>query len=245
MASIGLALLAWELIARAGIVPRPLFPPPSAVLAALLEWARSGALLVDLSTSLWHAFLGYAIGALCGVIVGTLSGRSAWVNACISPILQVLRPIPPVAIIPLVILWVGIGDVAKVSSTAYAVFLPVWISTHTGTSTVPQLYIWGARTLGTSRVRELVEVVLPAALVNIAAGLRVGISLAFVMVFVTELAGASAGLGYQIAASQEAYRVDRMMAALAVLSAAGALADALQSRALHRLCPWLRLMEAA
>jgi len=242
---VAIALLAWELIARTGIVPRPLFPPPSVVAAAFVGWARSGTLLLDLGASLWHALLGYLIGAACGVIVGTISGRSVWVNAAIGPILQVLRPVPPVAIIPLVILWLGIGHAAKIGSTAYAVFLPVWVATHTGTSTVPQLYLWGARTLGTSRVRELAEVVLPAALTNIAAGLRVGISVAFVMVFVTELSGASSGLGYEIAASQAAYRVDRMMAALALLSAAGALADYLQSLALHRLCPWLRLMESA
>ena len=84
---------------------------------------------------------------------------------------------------------------------------------------------------------------LPAALVNIAAGLRVGISVAFVMVFVTELAGASSGPGYEIAANQNAYRVDRMMAALAVLAGAGALADHLQTLILRSLCPWLRLME--
>lgn len=241
--SVALALLTWELIAHTGIVPRPLFPPPSAVTVALWRWAQSGALFVDLAASLWHAVLGYAIGAAAGVSIGIVSGRSAWFHAAIGPILQVLRPVPPVAIIPFVILWFGIGEAAKVWSTAYAVFLPVWVSTHLGTSNVPELYVWSARALGVSRLRELLQVVLPASLVNIAVGLRVGISVAFVMVFVTELAGASSGLGYQIAASQAAYRVDRMMAALAVLSGAGALADHLQSLTLHWLCPWLRLVK--
>lgn len=243
LVSLSVVGVCWELIVWAAFVPRSLFPAPSDVALAFVAWGQTGAMFTDVATSLWRALLGYGIGAVAGVAVGMVSGRFGWVNAAISPVLQALRPIPPVAIIPLVILWVGIGDAAKISSTAYAVFFPVWVATHAGSSGVPQLYIWSAKTLGATRFRELVAVVLPAALPTIAAGLRIGVSVAFVMVFVTELAGASSGLGYQIAASQSAYRVDRMIAALVLLAASGALTDYLQVQALYRICPWLRLME--
>lgn len=245
IASAVLSLLAWEAVSRSGIVPRALFPSPSDVTAAMVDWARNGAILVDLASSAWRALAGYTIGAAIGVGVGVVSGRSRAVNAALAPLLHALRPVPPVAVIPLVILWLGIDDAAKISATAFAVFFPVWIAAHTASRSTPQIYLWSAETLGVGGVEQLWKVVLPASLPTIVAGLRIGVSTAFIMVFVTELAGASTGLGYQIAASQTAYRVDRMMAALAVLTALAALADFALLAVLRRAFPWLRLAETS
>jgi ABC-type nitrate/sulfonate/bicarbonate transport system permease component len=152
----------------------------------------------------------------------------------------VARALPPVAIIPLVILWLGIGDVAKVSSIAFAVFFPVWINTYAGANRVPSVYLWSGRSFGFSKREELFKIVLPASVPFIEAGLRTGIALAFVMVFVSELAGANAGLGYTIAIAQLAYRVDRMLAALVTLALLAATADYALHETMLWALPWLR-----
>ena len=253
-------LLLWALVATLGIVPDTLFPPPSRVALALWEWANSASrpvpawlrstalgndLFWDSCVSVRRAAVGWLAGSIAGVAVGIATGRARAVNDYIAPIIQLFRPLPPVAIIPLVIVWFGIGEPSKVFSIAFAVFFPVWINAHLGAQRVPQFFIWSAYSLGASRRRILTRVILPAALPFIIAGLRTGVAVAFVMVFVSELAGASAGLGYEIETQHLAFRVDRMMAALFVLGTFGAVADWALTRALNWLNPWLRYSSRA
>jgi NitT/TauT family transport system permease protein len=174
-----------------------------------------------------------------------LTGRLPALDAYVSPILQMFRPLPPVAIIPLIIVWFGIGEVSKVFAIAFAVFFPAWINTDLGARRVPDSFIWSSRTLGCRYPSLIWRVILPSALPFIVGGLRVGISMAFVMVYVSELSGASSGVGYQISVSYLAYRVDRMIAALATLGALGLISDLLLTQSLRRALPWLRLDAAS
>lgn len=238
--SILLFLIAWELVSRAQFVPVSLFPPPSQVARAFIEMARSGELLRDIQSSLWRAVVGFIAGSLSGVVIGLLTGRVEFLKNYFSPIIQLFRPLPPVAIIPLIIVWFGIGELSKIFSIAFAVFFPVWINTHLGAEATPNFFLWSAKSLGVEKINVIWKVVFPAALPLIIAGLRTGIAIAFVMVFVSELAGASAGIGYQISVSQLAYRVDRMLADLVLLGALGALADLLLTRLAWWRFPWLR-----
>jgi ABC-type nitrate/sulfonate/bicarbonate transport system permease component len=239
--AIGVVLVAWELVGRAGWIHISLFPPPSKVATALVEMTRSGELLKDIWVSTRRAFLGFLLGGSTAIAVGIVAGRVSWMDQYISPIIQLLRPLPPVAIIPLIIVWLGIGETSKLFSIAFAVFFPVWISSYLGAHEVPRTFIWSARSLNVAEWRILYNVVLPSALPFIVAGCRTGIAVAFIMVFVSELAGASSGLGYQISVSHLAYRIDRMMAALAVLGVCGAASDALVLRGSRWLFPWLTL----
>lgn len=229
----------WEGVSRLELVNPLLFPPPSKVWYALREWAGSGELVADIKASYIRMLAGFAVGGAVGVVVGLGTGRSRSIRAVLSPIVQLLRPLPPVAIIPLVIVWLGIGDTAKVFSTAFAVFFPVWINTHLGASAVPLPYLWSARLLCRSRLRIAMSVILPAALPAVVAGLRTSIPIAFIMVYVGEIAGASSGIGYRISVCHLAYRIDKMVAALAVLAAAGALADYVFAVAVHVAFPWM------
>jgi len=239
--SIAVFLILWEVVARSGFSNISLFPPPSRVVAAFVEMARSGELFRDIRASLWRAVIGFVFGSVVGIVVGLVTGRIEKLNNYLSPLIQLFRPLPPVAIIPLVIVWFGIGEVSKVFSIAFAVFFPVWINTHLGAREVPRTFIWSAETLGVKGFSVLWKIILPAALPFVVAGIRTGVSLAFIMVFVSELAGASAGIGYQISVSYLAYRVDRMMAALILLGLFGAAADFLLTRLIWVLFPWLRL----
>lgn len=205
-----------------------------------LQWWRDGELIRDVVTSLWRALAGYAVGAVLGLAAGIVTGRVAAVAAVTRPILQLLRPLPPVAMVPLIIVWLGIGDSAKLFAIAFATFFPVWIATDMGARTVPEAYLWSARLLRASRRRMFLAVALPSAMTVAAGGLRTAMSVAFVMVFVSELAGASEGVGYQIATSHLAYRMDRMMAALAVLALLGVAADGALAWGMSAAMPWTR-----
>ena len=232
-------LIVWELISRSRLVPISLFPPPTKVALAFAEMARSGELLRDIQASLWRAVVGFALGGAAGICIGLLTGRIKVLNTYLSPVIQLFRPLPPVAIIPLIIVWFGIGEVSKLFAIAFAVFFPVWINTHVGAQEIPKAFLWSAKTLRVGGVPVLWKVIFPAALPFILTGLRTGIAMAFIMVFVSELAGASAGIGYQISISQLAYRVDRMMADLILLALFGALADLLITRYFWWQFPWL------
>jgi ABC-type nitrate/sulfonate/bicarbonate transport system permease component len=237
--------LAWELVSRMELVNPRLFPAPTIVWSALVEWLRSGEMWRDIKASYWRMLAGYFLGAFLGVSIGMVTGRNQLINRSLSPVIQLLRPLPPVAIIPLIIVWLGIGDTAKIFSICFAVFFPVWINTHLGASTVAPIYFWSAQVLSRSKFKIVTQVLLPAVLPSIVAGLRTAIAIAFVMVYVAEIAGASSGIGYQISVTHLAYRIDKMMAALLVLASAGAFADFLFAQAIRLAFPWTKLERRA
>jgi ABC-type nitrate/sulfonate/bicarbonate transport system ATPase subunit/ABC-type nitrate/sulfonate/bicarbonate transport system permease component len=241
LAPVAALIVVWEALSRSGLVNASLFPPPSAVFAAGVGLARSGELGRDVMASLTRIVVGLGGGVIVGIAVGLLTGRSSLASQLLEPLVQLFRPLPPVALIPLIIVWFGIGEAAKFFSIAFAVFFPVWLNTHLGARQIPRRLLWSASTMTHSSRRIFVEVILPAALPFIVAGVRTGVALAFIMVFVAELAGASTGIGYQISISHLAYRIDKMMAALAVLGALGALTDYVVHTATLRLLPWLAL----
>lgn len=237
-------LLLWELAARYSIVDPRLFPPPTEVFIALSDWFASGELVHDIVVSWSRAILGWLLGGLLGTCVGLVSARSPTANAVMTPVFHALRPLPPVAIVPLVIVWFGIGFTGKIFSISFAVFFPVWIASYLAGKDVPKEYIFASKIYSKTRWSTFVDVVLPASTSAIITGLRLGLSFAFVMVYVSEIAGASAGVGYRISVAHLAYRIDLMIAALFVLASLGAVSDWLLSLSTNRLFRWRSLMTA-
>jgi len=231
-------LLLWESASYSGLVNAALFPAPSKVFRALWLMVADGTLVLDTVISLRRLLAGLVIGVIAGVFVGMTTGRNRIMATILSPIIQLVRPLPPVAVIPLIIVWFGIDDGAKIFSIALAIFFPIWINTHIGCENIAQAYIWNARLLTSSSLKIFTKVIFPAALPFIVAGIRNAISLAFIMVFVSELAGASSGLGYRVSILHLAYRIDGMMAALSILALLGALADSTFLFTCKRLFPW-------
>ena len=234
------AALGWEVVSRLEVVNPRMFPPPSVVGQAFFEWAQSGDLLTDISASCVRALLGLLLGGGVGLILGLITGRTQWVSASITPIVQLLRPLPPVALIPLIIVWLGIGNTAKIFSISFAAFFPVWMNTHLGVRNIASIYLWSASLLTKSHTKILLRIIVPATIPSIIAGIRTAIPVAFIMVFVSEIAGASSGLGYRISVCHLAYRIDMMIAALAVLAATGAIVDWLFAKTVAVLLPWTR-----
>jgi len=235
----------WQVLSSSGIVNPLLFPPPSKVWNAFLELQSSGELFPHLISSMKRVLVGLLIGSSVGVAFGLITGRIPIADHSLSPIFNGFRSLPPVALIPLIITWFGIGESAKIFSIAFAVFFPVWINTHIGASRVPAQYLRATALLiahcskGYKIYAKWVKLIIPASLPFITAGIRTGIAVAFIMVFVSELAGASSGVGYLIAVSHLAYRIDNMIVGIVLLGILGALTDYLFLKITRRFFPWL------
>lgn len=207
----------WELASRSGAVNEFLFPPPSAVAQALYDWGANGDLALDVAMSISRVIIGFVAGAALGVGIGIATARYATLSSLLSPIFQILRPIPPIALVPIVILWLGLNEPGKYFLILWAVFFTVWISTHLGVKRIDPLLIRAAQALGTPERRMLRELLLPGALPYIFVGLRTSLSIAFYTLVAAELAGAFAGVAYRIDIAHQNLRIGLMMAGLVML----------------------------
>lgn len=240
-APFALVILLWSLVSHFSGTNPALLPRPMEVGKALKDLVVSGSLILDLLWSLRRVALGLACGGTLGLLVGTLTGRIGAFNWLLAPAFNGFRSLPPVAIVPLVVVWAGLGEPAKVFITSWAAFFPVWLNTHVGVSSVDKIIIWAARSLGARRERLLFMVTFPAALAQILVGLRLAISSTLICVIVAEMTGAYAGLGYRLQTSYLVFRVDRMLACMAVLAAVGVLSDRLFNFVAYRAFPWITL----
>lgn len=231
----------WQSIVSVGVVSQALFPSPVQVLNSQLQWFFSGQLLTDVFASFWRMAFGLVLGSTLGVLIGLLMGQIFFSEETIAPIFHILRAFPPVAIIPLVIVWFGIGDTAKIFSIAFAVFFPVWLSAFLGSKSIHRDYLRVAKLFSKSKTKTFFRVIIPATTPFLVNGVRIGIATAFIMVFVSELAGASTGLGYRIALAQITYQIDLMVAGLMVLGIFAAGTDHLFVFFSRKLFPWVEL----
>lgn len=236
--SIPLFLLIWELVSRSQIVNMILFPPPTVVAVAMGEWIRSGEFAVDFGYSVARVVSGYLLGASIGVVFGVLTGQFQMISSLFSPIFHILRPIPPIAFVPIVILWFGLSETGKIFLVFWGVFFTVWLTTHIGVQKIDRGLIRAALMLGTPRHRMLTEIVLLGALPYIAVGLRTAVSISFYTLVAAELAGAFAGIVYRIEIAQQNLQTGQVMGGLVALGAISFLADRGFSALTQRLVWW-------
>jgi NitT/TauT family transport system permease protein len=223
--SIPLLFAVWQFVSVSEIVNRILFPPPTEVAVALYQSAKDGTLWRDVLASVTRVLVGYGSGAAAGIVVGLLTGRYVFVSNLLTPIFQLLRPIPPIAFVPIVVLWFGLTEFGKYFLVFWGVFFTVWIATHLGVQKVDQMLLRAARSLGTSERNLLVHVIFPAAVPYIFVGLRTSVSISFYTLVGAELAGAFAGLAYRIELAQQNMQTAQVMGGLIMLGVISALAD--------------------
>ncbi|MDJ0992700.1 MAG: ABC transporter permease [Dinoroseobacter sp.] len=236
--SLGFVLLLWTLVGLSGAIPEAIFPAPWSVWSATVEMWQNGTLPNDLKVSLSRAAIGFGIGASLGIFLGLMTGRVVVVRTLLNPFLNLLRPIPAIALVPVAIVWFGIGEGSKYFVVSYTVFLTVWFNTHHGMQYVPETYLRAARSLGASRFREFATVIIPAAAPHIFAGIRLGVALAFLSLIAAELSGASSGLGFRLQEARQYIRTDRMFSLLIILGILGASFDYLVNRLGQKLVHW-------
>lgn len=236
--SIVFVLTVWQVAHVTGLTNSNLFPGPFDVARASVKMFNDGVLLKDLKVSVTRAAVGFGIGASLGVLIGILTARVFLVRLAIYPFFNIMRPIPAIALVPIAIVWFGIGEESKYFVISYTVFLAVWLATHHGMERVPETYIRASRSLGAPWWREFFEVVVPAAAPHIVAGLRFGAALAFLSLVAAELTGSSAGIGYRLEEARQYFQVDRMFVGLIELGLLGAMLDAFFVYAGHRIVHW-------
>lgn len=237
--SIGWALpaaiiVAWELASRAGLIAPNVLPAPSAVLAAFWKLLLSGELVRNIGVSAARAFAGFAIGGSIGFALGLANGVSALSRGITDTTLQMIRNIPHLALIPLVILWFGIDEEAKLFLVALGVFFPIYVNTLLGIQSVdPQLIEMG-RIYGMSRTQLFLRVILPGALPAIFVGLRYALGIMWLTLIVAETISASSGLGYMAMQAREFLLIDVVVLSILIYALLGKLADS-SARFLERL----------
>jgi NitT/TauT family transport system permease protein len=236
--SIPFFLTVWHVVSTAGFVNRLLFPAPTVVAGALYREAVNGALLQDVLASGARVVAGYVSGALVAILIGLLTGCYRPISNLLAPLFQLLRPIPPIAFVPIVVLWFGLSEWGKWFLVFWGAFFPVWIATHLGVQRPPEGLIRAARSLGARDPALIREVIFPAALPMIFVGLRAALGVSFYTLVAAEMAGTFAGVAYRIEIAHQNMQTAHMMGCLVVLGVMSALADRVFSLLSHRLVWW-------
>lgn len=228
-----LLLAAWELASRSGWLSTRVLPEPLAVLQAFWRLARSGELWQHVAISSGRALAGLALGGGLGLLLGLLTGSLRVAETLLDTSLQMLRNIPALALIPLVILWFGIDESAKLFLVAVGVFFPVYLNTFHGIRSVDEGLIEMARSYGLTGWALYRHVILPGALPSILVGLRFSLGLMWVLLIVAETISAQAGIGYLTMNAREFLQTDVVLVGILLYALLGKLADVL-ARALER-----------
>jgi sulfonate transport system permease protein len=228
-----LLISTWELSARMGWLSTRVLPEPLAVVQAFIQLARSGELWDHIWVSTARALSGLAVGGGLGLLLGLLTGSLRWADTLLDTTLQMVRNIPPLALIPLVILWFGIDESAKLFLVSIGVFFPIYLNTFHGIRSVDQGLIEMARSYGLSGWQLYRQVILPGALPSILVGLRFSLGLMWVLLIVAETISAQSGIGYMTMNAREFLQTDIVLVGILLYALLGKLADVL-ARALER-----------
>ena len=229
-------VLAWEAGARG--LQTVALPPPSRVVSTLVWLLQDGSLLADLSGSLQRVLSGYVLAATAGVSLGALGALGGRWTAGLRAVVEIVRPIPPIAWIPLALLWFGLGDPSARFIVFVGAFSPIFVQTCWALGRCPPGYLELARSLGASPWLTFRRVRLPAAAPGIAAGLRTGLGLAWTSVIAAELVGAQEGLGYRIQMHRLVLETEGVMVGMACIGGCGLLMDRLAGTLERRLVDW-------
>ncbi len=228
-------IVVWQAAASSGLLSTRILPAPTDVVAAGWRLTQSGELLRNMWVSFWRAMVGFAIGGGIGFAFGLANGLSDRCERVFDSTLQMVRNIPHLALIPLVILWFGIDETAKIFLVALGVFFPIYINTQHGIRTVdPQLVEMG-RIYGMTPTELFWRVIFPGALPSIFVGVRFGLGIMWLTLIVAETIAASSGIGYMAMQAREFLLVDIVVLSIIIYALLGKAADS-AARLLERLC---------
>ncbi|MFR2565303.1 MAG: ABC transporter permease [Anaerovoracaceae bacterium] len=225
--SFAVLVILWELLAVSGLFPESLFPSPVRTAEALGRRISSGALLLDIGASMYRFFIGYITSVIAAVILGLLLGWFAKAWRYVDPVVQFLRPISPVAWLPFIVLWVGIGDVPAIVIIFIAAFFPVLLTTVTAVGNIDPVYLKISDNFGLGRAQTLLGIVFPAIFPQIANALHIAAGTAWIFLVVGEMAGSQSGLGYLITDARNNLQTDTLMAAIISIGIIGIVLDLL------------------
>jgi ABC-type nitrate/sulfonate/bicarbonate transport system permease component len=233
-------LLVWEAVVRAGWLDARFVPPPSAVVLRFFDLVQSGELWKDVSITLFRVGAGYTVGVIPGVAVGLLMAMFKPLRYVLDPLVAAIYPIPKIALMPLLLLAFGIGELSKVALVAIATFFPVLISTYAGAANIENIYLDAAKNFGAGASMMFREVVFFGALPQIFAGLRLALGTSFLVIVAAEFVSADSGIGQLIWSSWQVLQVDRMFVGIVLIGVLGVASTAILQAIETRLMPWRR-----
>ena len=237
-------LALWSVVSAVVVVAKlfnPIFlPGPWVIADALVTLAAKGQLWGHLGATLQRVAIGFATGALLAVGLGLPAGHFRFIRNLVEPVVEMLRPIPPLAMLPLFIVWVGIGEGSKVGFITYATFFPVFLTTVHAVRQLDPLLIRAAQSLGARPSQLFFRVILPAALPEMLTGIRLGVALSFFVIVISEFIGAEQGLGFLINDGRSFFLVPQMLGAAVLLGLLGYGGNALVRLVERRFLRWQR-----
>ncbi|QHP66119.1 ABC transporter permease subunit (plasmid) [Bradyrhizobium sp. LCT2] len=233
-----LLVIIWESLAQAGSLSPQVLPAPSKVIRTAYKLATTGTLLNDLGVSLLRAAAGFALGAAVGAGLGVLVGFSPIAEAAIDRSVQMIRAIPFLAALPLVIVWLGVGEAEKIFLVALGVTFPIYINAVLGIRQVDPKLLELGRVQGLSSLQLIRRIILPGALPSILTGVRYALATAWLALVVAETIGAQSGIGFLAMDAREFLRTDVIILTIVIYALIGIAADAIARLLERRLLAW-------
>jgi ABC-type nitrate/sulfonate/bicarbonate transport system permease component len=233
-------LVIWEFLARLGLINTLILPPPSKIFMHFGEMILSMEILFHTGSSLGRVATGFALAVVTAVPLGIFMGWFRVVDTIVDPLVELIRPVSPIAILPLAILWFGIGDASKIFIIWLSCTFPILINTYTGVKGLDRSFIYAATSLGATNSELLRTVAIHAALPQIYAGIRISIGIGLIVIISSEMIAARQGLGYMILTAQQTFNVEEIFVGIIVLGMLGFLADQALRRSKQILMPWHR-----
>ncbi|MCG6134664.1 MAG: aliphatic sulfonate ABC transporter permease SsuC [Nostoc sp. LLA-1] len=231
-------LMLWEISSRTGLLSSRILPPPSGVVITAFNLALSGELFKHIGISALRAISGFVVGGGIGFILGLITGFSRIGEALLDSSLQMLRNIPNLALIPLVILWFGIGDEARLFLVVMGVFFPIYLNTYHGIRSVDSDLIEMGKVYGLSTTQLLQQVVFPGALPSILIGVRFSLGIMWLSLIVAEQIAADSGIGYMAMNAREFMQTDVVVLSIIIYALLGKLANSLAKGLEQKFLSW-------
>lgn len=235
-----LLLAIWEMAAVVGWMDIRFFPAPSAIFIGLWQMLMTGELWTHISVSVTRIVIGFVAGAIPGIVIGLAMGMSTTLRAVVQPLVHATFPIPKLAILPLLILIFGMGEMSKYAIIALSVIYMALINAYEGVRDIPPIYLDVGDNFGANRRMMFWDVALPGALPQIIAGLKIGMGVSLLVIVAAEFVGAKSGIGFLIWNSWQIFEVEKMYVGLMVTALLGFVSAALFNLMEHILLPWRR-----
>ncbi len=220
-----LLIVLWQFFVQVGWLSTRVLPAPTGVVQAGIQLAKSGELLRHIGVSTWRAFLGFAIGGGIGLVLGLLNGIFPISEKLLDTSIQMIRNVPHLALIPLVILWFGIGEESKLFLVALGVMFPIYLNTYHGIRTVDPGLIEMGKVYGLKQAALFWQIILPGALPSILVGVRYALGIMWLTLIVAETIAADSGIGYMAMNAREFMQTDVVVLSILIYALLGKLAD--------------------
>lgn len=236
--SIAIVVGFWEFLSGTGRVNALLLPTPVAVFQAAVMLTQNGTLPIDTAVSLGRVVVGFLAALVVAVPLGVLMGLWRVVSDAINPLIEVLRPVPPIAIIPIAMLWFGIGESSKIFLIAYGAFFPILLNTIAGFRAIDPIHIRAVQSLGATRWQIIRHVIVLSAFPYIVVGARLGMAMGFIVLVAAELIAADTGLGFLIQDARQHFMTDQIFVGIIAIGIVGLILNQSLLVVERRIVPW-------